>query len=69
MTKFFDVLNELTEGVTIQDLNALFSNFYLDELFKPQWERFGVTLKTKPDPNIHEIELKAPSDSCCCSIS
>ena len=42
MEEFFDVLDGLTEGVTIQDLYSLFSNKYFDQLFSPQWERFGL---------------------------
>ena len=45
MKEFFDVLNDLTDGVSIGDINKLFSNKYLDQVFKPQWERFGVNLK------------------------
>ena len=83
MQEFFDVLNELTNGVTIEDLNRLFSNRYLDEVFKPQWERFGVTLKNvKPDQspmkngtnehnridNTANVEVKGQDGSKCCAI-
>merc|ERR1712062_944909 len=47
MTKFFNDLNQLTDGVSIQDINDLFSNRYLDEVFQPQWERFQVSLPSK----------------------
>lgn len=45
MKEFFDDLDGLTEGVTVEDLNKVFSNNYFDEMFRPQWERFGVVLK------------------------
>ena len=42
MDKFFDILSQLTEGVSVADLNKLFSNSHLDKIFKHQWSRFGV---------------------------
>merc|ERR1719167_1982031 len=56
MKEFFAIFDSLTEGVTIGDINRLFSNFYLDSLFKPEWERYGVSL---PDPKI--TDSKSPS--------
>ena len=29
-------------GACIDDIYQMFSNKYLDELFKPQWEKYGV---------------------------
>ena len=51
MKEFFDVLNGLTEGVTVSDLNKIFSNNYLDNMFEPQWERFGVNLMSSCSSN------------------
>ena len=34
MEDFFDALANLTEGVTIQDLNSLFSNNNLDQIYQ-----------------------------------
>ena len=44
MKEFFDVLESLTDGVSVQDLNRLFSNKYLDRIYQSQWERFGVNV-------------------------
>ena len=45
MTNFFNILDSLNEDVSIQDIFNLFSNNYLDNLFKPEWERFGVDME------------------------
>eukprot|EP00092_Neocalanus_flemingeri_P004988 GFUD01005364.1.p1 GENE.GFUD01005364.1~~GFUD01005364.1.p1 ORF type:complete len:633 (+),score=187.91 GFUD01005364.1:112-1899(+) len=42
MIKFFTILDSLSEDVSIQDIFNLFSNKYLDSLFKPVWESYGV---------------------------
>merc|ERR1719219_2715406 len=69
MEKFFAIFDSLTEGVSIGDINRLFSNYYLDSVFKPEWERFGVNL---PHPNIldskSELE-RSDANSTCCNIS
>ena len=44
MEEFFTILSTLTEGVSIEDLQTLFSNHYLDQLFRPQWELHGVKI-------------------------
>lgn len=66
MKEFFDVLSGLTAGVKIQDLHALFSNVYLDELFEPQWTRFGIDveqfLDDRPTPE------RAEDRPCCCLL-
>ena len=51
MEEFFHVLDGLTPGVTIKDLNELFSNNYLDEVFSVQWKKFGVVLKPPEEKN------------------
>ena len=76
MKEFFDTLNELTEGVTIEDLNSLFSNEYLDELFKPQWERFGINIDaaSSAENNLEngrineKMETKRIYSSNCCQL-
>ena len=80
MQVFFDVLNELTDGVSIEDINKVFSNRYLDQVFKPQWERFGVNLKNikadRPNTsngnstnyNNSKVDIKVHDGSKCCTI-
>ena len=81
MQEFFDALKDLTEGVSINDINAIFSNKYLDEIFRPQWERFEVNLPAySPETEENnamtnekfandEIEKIQPNSSECCSIN
>ena len=57
MKEFFDTLDALTEGVTVEDLNKVFSNNYFDKMFRPQWERFGVTLKD-PKNDVNGIQTQ-----------
>lgn len=45
MTQFFTILDSLSEDVSIQDIFNLFSNKYLDKLFKPEWEKYGVDVE------------------------
>ena len=79
MQEFFDVLAGLSEGVTIQDLNSLFSNKHLDQVFRPQWERYGVDItqhyKNGADAKSNQIEhgyddaVRPTSSSECCTLS
>ena len=78
MEDFFDALANLTEGVTIQDLNSLFSNKHLDQVFKPQWERFEVdvtqhykngTEDSKINQNGYADVFKPTNSSGCCLLS
>ena len=83
MQEFFDALESLTEGVSVNDINAIFSNMYLDEVFRPQWERFGVNLPTYTPKNEENIAMNndmfannemekskiQPSSSECCAIN
>jgi len=83
MKEFFDVLNDLTDGVSIEDINKLFSNKYLDQVFKPQWDRFeisGNTIKADQLPKAsanngnnaeyssNNVHLKGQDGSKCCTI-
>ena len=75
MNEFFDVLDGLTEGVTAKDLYNLFSNKYLDDVFKPQWERFGISVMSSQAANgsIKEenndlIIPKNQESSLCCYL-
>ena len=45
MIQFFSILDSLSEDVYIQDIFNLFSNKYLDKLFKPEWEKYGVNVE------------------------
>ena len=45
MSKFFNILDGLNEDVSIEDIYNLFSNAYLDQLFKPEWEKFGIKVQ------------------------
>ena len=68
MTNFFDVLSNNEGGVTIEDTYKLFSNHYLDDLFKPEWERFGIkfdTNKQNGHANGDTVFEKQESSSCC----
>ena len=78
MEHFFDALANLTESVTIQDLNSLFSNKHLDQVFKPQWERFGVdvtqhykngTEDSKINQNGYADVVRPTNSSGCCILS
>ena len=80
MEDFFDALANLTEGVTIQDLNSLFSNKHLDQVFKPQWERFGVDVTQHykngmEEAKINQMEngyddfVRPTNSSECCILS
>jgi len=40
MEEFFKTLSNLTENVTIGDISKLFSNKWMDSLFKPEWDRY-----------------------------
>ena len=71
-------------GVSIKDTHKLFGNHYLDALFKPQWERFGIDIG--PPSTVKENGLDAeenginangklpeghhpkPDQSTCCVI-
>lgn len=73
MSKFFDILSA---DNNMEETFNLFSNKYLDELFKPEWERFGIKLpraamngfqengKTKDVPT-----GKENAGSSCCVLS
>ena len=76
MTQFFDFLSA---DNSMDDIFNLFSNKYLDELLKPEWERFGINLQ-RPEVNgngVHEngISKDIPSEkekinsSSCCVLS
>lgn len=71
MTRFFDILKE--NGVSIEDTFNMFSNHYLDALFKPQWERFGIDFDSKKMNGNHKNGIPADKDhksstSACCVI-
>ena len=75
MTKFFDILSV---DNSIEDTFNLFSNKYLDSLFKPQWERFGLKFEEpKMNGNYHQngnsINKTEDTDdtknSSCCVLS
>ena len=73
MKEFFDVLHGLTDGVEISDLNRLFSNNYLDQIFRPQWERFDVVLPKQENlvgkgDNAPETIRNSQDTSSCCII-
>ena len=75
MEDFFDTLANLTEGVTIQDLNSLFSNKHLDQVFKPHWERFGVDVTQHYKNGMEEAKMEngyddvfRPTNSSGCCI-
>ena len=83
MKEFFDVLNDLTDGVSIEDIYKSFSNIYLDQVFKPQWDRFGISVNNmksdqllKPSANngnnteynSSNVHLKGQDGSKCCTI-
>ena len=61
-------------GVSIQDTHQLFSNYYLDSLFKPQWERFGINMSSPEKKNGTDFNGKNPEshqkteNSACCVI-
>ena len=68
MRSFFDILSKNEGGVTIEDTYKLFSNHYLDDLFKPEWERFGIkfdTSKQNGHSNGEAVFDKKESSSCC----
>ena len=68
MRSFFDILSKNEGGVTIEDTYKLFSNHYLDDLFKPEWERFGIKFNTSNQnerSNGEEVYEKKESCSCC----
>ena len=51
----------------------MFSNHYLDALFKPQWERFGIDFDSKKINGNHKNGKPADKDhksstSACCVI-
>ena len=78
MEKFFNILDSLSEDVSIQDIFNLFSNKYLDRLFKPEWERFGVDVgftgkvKFKEDTENGDAILgdeERKHKSTCCVLS
>ena len=59
-------------GVSIDDTYHMFSNKYLDELFKPQWEKYGVQLRNNEVPNGvngvtngEEINGNQEKSACC----
>ncbi|XP_023333091.1 uncharacterized protein LOC111704928 [Eurytemora carolleeae] len=78
MEKFFDILSGYN---SVEDMYRMFSNKYLDVLFKPQWERFGIDVQSeypaiKPPTNgVHKPEGtngSFPGDeekSTCCTIT
>ena len=60
-------------GVSIEDTFNMFSNHYLDALFKPQWERFGIDFLSKKMIGNHKNGIPAEknhksSTSACCII-
>ena len=54
-------------GIGIGDLYNLFSNKYLDNLFKPQWQRFNAK-RIQAEPQPEEEEKKNAHQSECCTI-
>jgi len=63
MEMFFKTLSNLTDNVSIGDISRLFSNTWLDHLFKPEWERYGV----QPPPE-DSVKSETPSSSSCCIV-
>ena len=56
-------------GVSIEDTFTMFSNHYLDVLFKPQWERFGIDIVSNKNGIPAEKDHKSKSSkSACCVI-
>ena len=53
----------------------MFSNHYLDALFKPQWERFGIDFDSKkingnhnngiPEDLLKDKDHKSSTSACC----
>ena len=43
MDQLFNILDSLSDNISVQDIFNLFSNQYLDSLFKQQWKKYGVT--------------------------
>ena len=70
MKNFFDVLSKNEGDVTIEDTFKLFSNHYLDDLFKPEWERFGIKFdKNKQNGHANgDAKPEKKSSSACCDI-
>ena len=74
MTQFFDILSA---DNLMEDIFSLFSNKYLDELLKPEWERFGVKLeRAEVNGKAHgngiapsESDEKENINSSCCVLS
>ena len=73
MELFFDILNNLSEGVSIEDINKTFSNPYLDQLFAPEWKRYGVKLPELKKVEGHSVngnisvgdEVRERKSTCC----
>lgn len=63
MEMFFKTLSNLTEKVSIGDISRLFSNTWLDRLFKPEWERYGI----EPPPE-DTVKSETPVPGTCCIV-
>ena len=78
-----EFINWFYSGVSIKDTHKLFGNHYLDALFKPQWERFGIEIGSpsteKENGTAKENGIDAngklpeghpkPDQSTCCAIA
>ena len=82
MDQLFHILETLSENISVKDIFNLFSNQYLDSLFKNQWIRYGVDEKdfVKKETNGKVIEDNDNGDiilthearetkSSCCVLS
>ena len=52
-------------GVSIEDTFNMFSNHYLDALFKPQWERFGIDIVSNKNGIPAEKDHKSSTSAFC----
>ena len=75
MDKLFTILDSLNDNISVQDIFNLFSNKYLDNLFKPQWEKYEVSKEWLAEKEINGkvIEdmplIDEQKKSTCCVLS
>jgi len=84
MAELFRQLAGLREGVSVADLQAVFSNHYLDQLFRPHWLQAGVELERREDSGLVVDRARGPpgnqskasetaeeseTSSACCTLS
>ena len=84
MDELFRQLAGLREGVSVADLQSVFSNHYLDQLFRPHWLQAGVELERRQEPGLVVDRARGPpgnqskasetaeeseTSSACCSLS